>query len=51
MGNRFGEPIQLSALTKQFMKEEENAQKVAVKTLTKTIERSLVHLTVNADEW
>jgi glycerol-3-phosphate O-acyltransferase/dihydroxyacetone phosphate acyltransferase len=48
---RYGAPITMDAFEEQFLSEEEGANKLAVKRLTKTLELEMMKLTVNAPDW
>lgn len=48
---RYGPPITMDAFEQQFLSEEEGANKIAVKRLTKTLELEMMKLTVNAPDW
>ena len=41
----------MDAFEQQFLSEEEGANKIAVKRLTKTLELEMMKLTVNAPDW
>lgn len=48
---RYGPPITMDAFEDQFLSEDEGANKLAVKRLTKTLELEMMKLTVNAPDW
>ncbi|KIO32253.1 hypothetical protein M407DRAFT_18820 [Tulasnella calospora MUT 4182] len=47
----YGKPIPLESLAAQFNAGDPDAAKQAVKKLTKTIEATMVRLTINANDW
>ena len=48
---RFGKPIPIETLAKEFSSPDADSAKHAVKQLTRAIEESLVRLTINANDW
>ncbi|KAJ9115588.1 hypothetical protein QFC20_000913 [Naganishia adeliensis] len=47
----YGAPITMDAFEQQFLSEDEGANKLAVKRLTKTLELEMMKLTINAPDW
>ena len=49
--DRFGCPITIDSYKDNFFSDAEGLRRAAVKRLTRTIERSLIEMTINAPDW